>query len=263
MLDYVSNLLYRRPELYELIYPEPDFSTARFCRAMFHRHLGGDPDSILDVGCGTGRDLATLSDWCRAECHGIDGQPQMIDYARRIRPHVTWSIADMRLARLGRTFAAIISLGGVVTYPLADDELDATLETFAVHAREGSLLVLDLPNAASFLPGGQAGTEFEFSIETAEFSARAQVHFEFDRASQILIRRRLWTLADGSTEKDFYRYRMLFPAELTYRLGKHGFRVVELFDNKESRTTDLSGTTLYVVAKFCGRSNRSEVGEGL
>ena len=49
---------------------------------------------------------------------------------------------------------------------------------------------------------------------------------------------------------------MLFPAELTYRLRQFGFQVVELFDNKDLRATDLSGTILYVVAKFCGIAKR-------
>ena len=84
-----------------------------------------------------------------------------------------WAVGDMRRVRLGRTFGAILSLGGVITYSLADDELDATLETFAVHAREGALLLLDLPNAASYLQGGDAKLEREFAIDTPEFSARA------------------------------------------------------------------------------------------
>src|ERR1700689_670380 len=104
MIGNVVNLLYHRPELYEAVYPEPDRSTPRFCRAMFNRHLGRDPSSILDIGCGTGRDLAALADWCRADCLGIDGLPEMIAYAGRVRPTVAWSVADMRHARLGRAF---------------------------------------------------------------------------------------------------------------------------------------------------------------
>ena len=72
MTNPIANLLYRRPELYEFVYPEPDFSTPRFCRKVFHRHLGRDPRSILDIGCGTGRDLAKLEEWCHADCVGMD-----------------------------------------------------------------------------------------------------------------------------------------------------------------------------------------------
>jgi SAM-dependent methyltransferase len=253
MIDNVTNLLYRRPELYELIYPEPDFSTPRFCRAMFNRHLGRDPRSILDVGCGTGRDLAKLAEWCHAESLGLDVLPEMIDYARRVRPTVAWTVADMRLVRLGRTFEAITSLGGVVMYSLIEDDLDATFQTFAAHAHAGTVLVLDLPNVAAFLPGGHAKTEREFTIDTPGFSARAIVHYEFDRPRQFLIRRRQWILADGSTEEDFCQYRMLFPAELTYRLHRAGFQVTDLFDNQELRSTDLTGITLYVVARYSGK----------
>lgn len=248
MLENVSNLLYSRPELYELVYPEPDFSTPRFCREMFRRRLGSDPTSILDVGCGTGRDLATLASWCGAECVGVDGQPQMIEYARRFRPGLSWAIDDMRTVRFGRTFDAIISLGGVLTYALSDDDLDATFETLAIHAHEASVLVLDLPNAAAFLAGGQAKTEREFTVNTPAFAAHAHLQYEFDRTRQLLSRRRHWTLANGSTEDDFCQYRMLFPAELTYRLRLAGFRVTDLFDNKDAQPSDLTGTILYVVA---------------
>jgi SAM-dependent methyltransferase len=252
MLDNVINLLYRRPELYELVYPEPNFSTPRFCREMFNHLLGRDPQSILDVGCGTGRDLATLADWCGADCHGIDGLNEMIDYACRIRPHIRWSVADMRQFRLGRTFEVIISLGGVITYALADEDLDATFQSFAAHAQEGTVLLLDLPNAASYLTGGKAKTEREFSVETPHFSARAFVRYEFDRPQQYLIRRRRWMFPDGSTEEDFCQYRMLFPAELTHRLRLAGFQVTSLFDNQDRQRTELDGLTLYVAARYSG-----------
>ncbi len=56
----VENLLYRQPELYELVYPEPDKETPNMCRRMFACFLPAEPRSILDIGCGTGHDLATL-----------------------------------------------------------------------------------------------------------------------------------------------------------------------------------------------------------
>ncbi|MGA8658012.1 MAG: methyltransferase domain-containing protein [Chthoniobacterales bacterium] len=66
-----KNLLYRRPELYELVYPEQDEATPRMCLRMFSRYLGIQPSSVLDIGCGTGRDLNVLSRFCN-DCWGID-----------------------------------------------------------------------------------------------------------------------------------------------------------------------------------------------
>jgi hypothetical protein len=59
-----QNLLYRRPELYELIYPEKDEATPRMCLRMFDRYLAAPALSILDIGCGTGRDINVLSRHC-------------------------------------------------------------------------------------------------------------------------------------------------------------------------------------------------------
>ncbi len=67
----VQNFLYRNPPFYELVYPEPNDETPTMCRRMFSRYLPAPPFSILDVGCGTGRDLDSLSrDW--SDCWGVD-----------------------------------------------------------------------------------------------------------------------------------------------------------------------------------------------
>jgi hypothetical protein len=58
-------------------------------------------------------------------------------------------------------------------------------------------------------------------------------------------------LADGFEEDDFCQYRMLFPAELSYRLRLAGFQVTDLFDNKDLLSTDL-GVTRYVAAQWRG-----------
>lgn len=246
-LENVVNLLYRRPELYDVVYPEPDQSTPRFCRAVIAEQLGREPASILDVGCGTGRDLEVLAQHC-GDCVGIDANPAMIEYMRAARPSLPCSVADMTTARLGRTFDALVCLGSVLTYALTDADVDATLDTFAAHAHADTVLVLDLFNATSYLPGAST-TDREFTVDLAGAPATARVRFDFDRRRQLLLRRRTWSLADGSVEHDYCEYGMFFPTELAYRLKLAGFRVTALFDNKERRPSDLSGPTLYVVAR--------------
>ncbi len=85
----VENLLYRQPELYELVYPEPNEETPTMCRQMFARFLPASPRSILDIGCGTGRDLAALVK-NGAEGWGVDTLPAMIAYAQKVRPQCCW-----------------------------------------------------------------------------------------------------------------------------------------------------------------------------
>jgi len=251
MLEDVRNLLYRRPELYELVYPEPHGETPRMCRAMFERFLGRMPGSILDVGCGTGRDLAALADRC-GDCVGVDALPEMIAYARATRPHVEFQTGDMRSFRVGRTFEAILCMGSAFMYALTNDDVDAALRTFAAHARRGTLLILDINNAAACLPGGAFRPEFDTEIVRDEFTARAHTRCRFDRRRQLLIRERTWHIPGRDPVDDYCEYRLFFPAELEALLAAHRFRVLGEFDNMQLRDSDLSGARLYVAALYDG-----------
>ena len=193
-MEHVRNLLYRRPELYELVYPEPDEQTPRMCREFFDRYLSDEPASILDVGCGTGRDLSVLSRSC-ADCVGVDVLPEMIEYARSRHPHLRLEVADMRSVRLQRTFDAILCMGSAFMYALTASDVDSALRTFAVHAHKGTLLILDINNAATCLPGGTFQESSEVAVQLPEFTARAVSTYTFDRRRQTMIRRRLWQLA--------------------------------------------------------------------
>jgi len=174
----------------------------------------------------------------------------MIAYAKRVRPNLHLEVGDMRSVRLGRTFDAVLSLGSALMYAIEEKDIEATLATFAAHCHVGSLLILDMNNSVGYLPGGSFKETTEYSISTPEFSAHAVANFSFDRRRQLLIRNRTWTFQSGPPVEDYCRFRMFFPAELEQRLKAIGFRVVEMFDNKNFLPSDLTGRTLYVAAIF-------------
>src|ERR1041384_5981127 len=118
----IQNLLYDRPEYYEFMYPEANSETPNMCRQMFARFLRRPPPNILDIGCGTGRDLAALTR-DGAEGWGVDASANMISFAQRQYPHLHLQIGDMRSVRLERTFDAILCMGSTLTYALTNDEI--------------------------------------------------------------------------------------------------------------------------------------------
>lgn len=242
----IQNLLYDHPEYYESMYPEANSETPNMCRRMFARFLTRPPAIILDIGCGTGRDLAALTR-DGAEGWGVDASANMIAFARRQYPHLYLQIGDMRSVRLERIFDAILCMGSTLMYALANDEIARTLDTFVAHARTGTLLILDINNAASFLAGGFK-ERIEKSVVTPDFTAWTIATHSFDRRHQLLIRRRVWEIQDRAPIEDFCEYRLLFPAELDGLLSKHGFTVAGIYDNMELRETDLSGPRLYIAA---------------
>jgi SAM-dependent methyltransferase len=242
----IENLLYSRPELYELVYPEPDEETPTMCRRLFARYLTSAPASILDIGCGTGRDLDCLARDI-PDCWGVDASETMLGFARTVRPHLKLRLGDMRDVRLDRTFDVITCLGSVLMYALSNVDVQRTLDTFVAHAHAGTLLVLDLNNAMSFLGEGWAPTQ-ERQVETSIFTATAHIRNSLDRRQQHWIRQRTWRLSDGSTAEDYCAYRLIFPAELEQLLGQRGFRVLGMFDNLELDPSDFAAPRVYVAA---------------
>jgi SAM-dependent methyltransferase len=219
------------------------------CRRMVERFLKRFPQSILDVGCGTGRDINSLSrDW--PDCVGIDALPAMVALARSRYPHIVFDTGDMRSFRLNRTFDMILCMGSAFMYAITDADIDATLTTFASHARDGTLLVLDINNSVTCLPGGKFESVTHFEMDCPTLVARATSVYSFHRRRQLLIRRRTWIMDDESVVEDYCEYRMFFPAELEHRLALKGFRTVGMFDNMDLRHTDLSGARLYIAAQF-------------
>lgn len=249
MLEQVRNLLYRRPELYELVYPEPNEETPQMCRRMFHRYLGAFPASILDIGCGTGRDLNALSHDC-IDCVGVDALSQMIQYARSRYPHIRFELGDMRRFRLNRSFDAILCMGSAFMYALTNSDVDDTLNTFVAHSRIRTLLILDITNAAACLPGGDFKQVWDLEVAVPEFTAKAKSEYTFDRRHQLLIRNRTWEIPGEAPIEDYCQYRLFFPAELEHLLEEKGFRTVGMFDNMELRESDLSKPRLYVSSLF-------------
>jgi len=97
----LKNLLYDNPELYEQVYDGAGDEIPR----MVVKLCGGAPATLLDIGCGTGRDLEYYDKY-GTSCTGVDLQPDMISYAQRRRTGIDFQVGDMRHFRLGRTFQA-------------------------------------------------------------------------------------------------------------------------------------------------------------
>jgi SAM-dependent methyltransferase len=240
----ISNLLYRRPELYESVYDGADHAVPRLCERLFQRHLDGPPRSILDIGCGTGRDLEYLAKRC-SDCVGVDFQPAMVDYASQHRPTIDFRVGDMRVLRLDRTFQVILSLGWAIANIHANDDLDRVMATFAAHSEVGTLLVLEVLN-----PHQVTGLPRRFTIDTPAFYAEGTAEYLPYAREQLLERRRVWTVEGDRPVHDSVRFRLLYPRELAYYLSNHGFKVVEIYDNITLESGEPASPSLYVVARF-------------
>jgi SAM-dependent methyltransferase len=211
------------------------------CRTAFERYLSAPPRSVLDVGCGTGRLLESLSKTI-AECWGVDYMDGNVAYARTVRPELLIRQGDMRAIRLGRTFDVVSCFGNALSYALTDADLKRTGETFGAHAHAGTLLIVDALNARCYLDGNGFQERIEGTVDTPEFKATSVSIHSLDRASRLLRRTRIWRIPGQAAVEDHAEYRLLYPDELRQLLEAGGFEVAGMYDNRQFKATDLAGT---------------------
>ena len=234
------SLLYSEPRLYDLVFPDADGNIERMCREAFRRYLSAPPASALDIGCGTGRHVAALADTI-PECWGVDLLETNVAYARATRPRLRVVQGDMRTVRLGRAFDAVTSFGNALSYALTDADLRHTMDTYAAHAHPGTLLIVDVLNARSYLDGDGFTERIEGRVDTPEFQATSVSVHALDRAARILRRTRVWQMPGRPSVEDYAEYRLVYPEELVRLLDGAGFEGIELYDNREFRSSDLKG----------------------
>ena len=204
------------------MFPDADGNIERMCREAFRRYLQAPPASALDIGCGTGRHLAALAETI-FECWGVDLLEANVAYARATRPHLHVVQGDMRSVRLGRVFDVVTSVGNALSYALTDADLAHTMDTYAAHAHPGTLLIVDVLNARSYLDGDGFTERIEGRVDTPKFQATSVSVHTLDRPARILKRTRIWQISGRPSVEDYAEYRLVYPDELIRLLAAAGF----------------------------------------
>lgn len=126
---------------------------------------GGEQQSFLDIGCGTGHHLATLASGS-SRAVGIDLSEDMVKRAAATYPRLGFRVGDMRNVRLRETFGLVTCLFSSVGHMETLAELTKALVTMRVHlAPEGVCIVDPWWTPEQFLDGhvssftGQIGTD--------------------------------------------------------------------------------------------------------
>lgn len=234
---HATNLLYRDPALYDMV--QSDGTGAAMCQTLIESHRP-DSGTLVDFGCGTGRDLEALAK--RFECIGVDLQPGMVHYSRRARPELDIRIGDMRTVRLHRRMDVVTCLGNSLAYVHGNTEIRQVFATFAAHARPGALLVLCSPVAPHTRSEPVTAT-----VDTPRGPASVTIRHEWDLRTQINTMHRHWALPSGEEAQDEIRRRVIFPRELEGYAGHAGFEVLEMTDGSGA---GLTGPTAYTVARY-------------
>lgn len=256
-----KNLLTDHPALYEQRFPDSGRIAGRWVEEQLLTYGAGG--RVLDLGCGTGRDAGYLHRRGRTVL-GVDLSEAMLSYARDHHPGPAYACADLREFALDAApFDAVTCLDSAMLYCHTGEQLDGLLRSCRRALVPGGLLVAEMRNGAFFLGNTEllnTPATHRFSWQGVNYRSRTTLYL--DRPAQLLRRTRVWAADDGSPSvEQRSAWRLLFPQELRYLLGTHGFDVLALYDRPGPRTEPawregaraedaLDGDRLHLIARL-------------
>lgn len=107
--------------------------------------------TILDVGCGTGK-IDFLLNQKGFEVTGIDNSKEMIEYAKKQYPKITFLQKDAENFKLNDKFDAIIALDSVLTFLTKENAFENALENIAKHLKPNGKLIFNISFTEKLIP---------------------------------------------------------------------------------------------------------------
>jgi SAM-dependent methyltransferase len=127
--------------VYDALCAHKDYAAASAEIVELVRRIDPNAQTLLDVGCGTGRHLEHLSR--SFEVEGLDQSPQMLDLARNRCPTVMFHHGDLVDFDLSRTFDVVCCLFGSIGFARTVDGLECAISALSRHVNPGGVAVVE------------------------------------------------------------------------------------------------------------------------
>lgn len=208
-------------EYYDVIYSNKDYDAEVF---YLDEILGrfGRPNSILDLGCGTGEHMIRLKEFGYT-VSGIDLSKGMIAQARK-KGLSTW-VADMREFHLGSRFGCCICMFGGIGYLNNIHDFARTLECVGEHLKSNGLFIFDYWNGLAVLTQMPEVRNKRIDMDDLVLLRIARPKLKIDE--QICEVRYTCSVKRGDQCVDefeeIHRLRFYFPGEIRLALSTAGF----------------------------------------
>ncbi|MCP4714407.1 MAG: class I SAM-dependent methyltransferase [Deltaproteobacteria bacterium] len=214
---------------YNLLYHDKNYQAeADYVEQLMQKHTATKPQTILDLGCGTGNhDLLLARHGYTVQ--GLDLSDDMIAVAREKSAGITnlsFRQDDICNFSLSAEFDAVISLFHVMSYQTSNQALKACLENAFTHLRRGGIFIFDFwygPAVLTDPPAVRIKRLEDNEIRVTRL-AEPVLHANdniVDVNYEVMIEE--IETAALTTLKETHRMRYLFYPELEFMLQEIGF----------------------------------------
>lgn len=131
-------------ELYDFIYSEfKDFDAEAASVAALLEKKCPSARRLLDVGCGSGRHAAALTEKHGFQVDGLDIESGFLEIARQRCPRGTFYRGDMASFNLDTTYDAVLCLFSSIGYVRTPERLNLTARSLHRHITPGGVAIIE------------------------------------------------------------------------------------------------------------------------
>ena len=220
-------------DAYDALYADKDYAAECDLIESLATELGRGCATLLDLGSGTGGHALILAERGR-EVVGVDLSPEMVGIAQRRSADAgarsaQFLVGDVRTFRSEARFDTVLLMFAVLGYQLSDRDVEATLETAAMHLRPGGVLIFDVWNGPAVEAIGPTTRTKVVPLETGELRRSAAGTLEAQQRICTVDYTIEWIEDDSVTwtVREQHRMRYFFEDELHGLVGHAGLEIVK------------------------------------
>ena len=165
-------LLYRNlSKFYDFVYGSKNYEKEVIkINTLIEKYKKSKGNSLLDVGCGTGKHIEYLRG--KYSIFGVDINKEILDIAKEKFKDITFEQADMISLNINIKFDIILCMFSSIAYVKSKENLEKTIINFYNHVKIGGVIIIDpWLTKSTYKVGSTFMTTFESSdIKIARLS---------------------------------------------------------------------------------------------
>ncbi len=247
---------------YDLLYKDKAYDEeANYVADLIHK-VAKSAQSILDLGCGTGKHAFHLAKLGYA-VDGVDLSSAMIETAnenrndefQQCKNKLGFEVGDARTYRSEKKYDVVVALFHVMSYQNSNEDIEAVYQTAKHHLKKGGLFIFDFWYGPAVLTDPPVVRVKRLADENIDVTriAEPEVHYNeniVDVNYTVLIKDKKTGEVEEVKEKHPMRY--LFLKELNLFEEKTNFKRIHAFEWRNFQNPTADSWNVVTLLKYEG-----------